>query len=329
MSPADLARLLGLLPTVHDKNVLLGEQAVDDAGVYLIAPGLALVQTVDFFPPVVDDPYMYGRIAAANSLSDVWAMGGRAVTAMNIVGFPDDVLDVEILAQILKGGADAAREAQVSIIGGHTMRDKEIKYGMAVTGTIDPDRIVTNAGARPGNRLVLTKPIGSGVITTALRVKAVPDGVMDIVTKSMAAFNMHAAEAMVRLGASAATDITGYGLVGHSLEMARGSKLTFVFDTGQIPLHPSAVDLAKEGYLPAGSYANKNFFSKHVGMDEYIPEELGDLFFDAQTSGGLLIALAPEAADALVVELHGLGVSDAAVVGDVQEFDGKSLRFVI
>jgi selenide,water dikinase len=326
MSPEDLARLLGQVKKVHDANVLLGEQTVDDAGIYRLRDDLALVQTVDFFPPVINDPYMYGRIAAANSLSDVWAMGGTPVTALNIVGFPDDALDVSILAEILNGGADAAQEAGVSIVGGHTMRDKEIKYGMAVTGTIHPEHIITNAGARPGDRLVLTKPLGTGVITTAIRVDAVPEELIERISASMAKLNRIAAELMLRHGAGAATDITGYGLIGHALEMCQAAGVTFRFEAGRIPLFSEAMGFSRDGYLPGGSHLNKKFFSPQVEMEETIPGELGDLYYDAQTSGGLLIAIREEKADNLLKDLHDSGVIEASIIGEVREFDGKSIR---
>ncbi len=329
MAPEDLARLLGQVEMVHDGNVLVGEETGDDAGVYRISGDMALVFTVDFFPPVINDPYMYGRIAAANSISDVWAMGGTPFVAMNVVGFPDDVLDVSVLADILRGGADAAGEAGVSIIGGHTMRDKEIKYGMSVTGRVHPDRIVRNIGARKGDRLVLTKRLGTGVITTAMRMDAVPEDLTRRVTESMARLNKAASESMVRHGASAATDITGFGLVGHCLEMARSSGFTFEFKADRIPLFPEAPAFARDGYLPAGSMLNKKFFSPDVGMDPYIPDELGDLFYDAQTSGGLLIAVGAGEAAALVADLRASGSAESAEIGEVTEFQGKPIKFTV
>ncbi len=329
MAPSDLARLLGQIPMVHDGNVLVGEETSDDAGIYLITPDLALVLTVDFFPPVIQDPYMYGRIAASNSLSDVWAMGGTPFVAMNIVGFPDDVLDVSVLADILRGGADTAREAGVSIIGGHTMRDKEIKYGMSVTGRIHPSKVVRNVGAKLGDRLILTKPLGIGVITTAMRVDAISGDLTSRVAASMAALNKDASEAMVAHGASAATDITGFGLAGHMLEMAKDSGLTFSLKADRIPIFGEAVGLARDGYLPAGSFLNKKFFSPDVAMDPYIPDELGDLFFDAQTSGGMLIAVPAGKSEALLGDLRGRGVSAASEIGEVVEFRGRPIEIKV
>jgi selenide,water dikinase len=313
---------------VHDENVLVGEDTVDDAGVYRIAPDLCLVQTADVFPPVVQDPYLYGQIVAANSLSDVWAMGGRPINALNLVGFPTDVLPLELLAEILKGGAEKIREGGCVLLGGHTWRDAEIKYGHAVTGLVHPDRIASNANAKPGDRVLLTKPIGTGVITTAVRGGEVPADLERRVSLSMARLNRYACEAMLRHGVRAATDVTGFGLLGHAMNVAKGSKVSIRFRMGSIPFHPGALHYSQHGFLPGGSRKNKAYLQDDTALDPSIAEEASDLLFDAQTSGGLLIFASPAEAKALLDEIRGGGDPEAAEVGEVLPLQGVHLLVV-
>ncbi len=317
MSPASLARLLGRLPRVHDENVMVGEETMEDAGVYRLREDLCLVQTTDVFSPVITDPTWYGRIVAANALSDVYAMGARPVTALNIVGFPVGVLPQEVLEAILQGGAEKVREAGASLIGGHSWDSADITYGLSVTGVAHPDRLVSNGNAKPGDRILLTKPLGTGVIATAVRGGGVPEALEERISVSMARLNRYASEAMLEHGATAATDVTGFGLLGHAVEVAKSSDVTFRFRLGDIPLFPGAIQYAREGFLPGGSRNNKRYFEGDVALDPGIPEEVSDLLFDAQTSGGLLIC-APEAeAEALLEAIREGGDREAAVVGEV------------
>lgn len=306
----------------------MGFNAADDAGVYLLTPDLALIQTVDFFTPVVDDPYAYGAIGAANALSDVYAMGGQPLTAMNIVGFPCHG-DLAVLAEILRGGAEKVAEAGVVLVGGHTVQDDEPKYGLSVTGVVRPDKVVTNAGAKPGDVLVLTKPLGSGIITTAIKGGVAPPDLVERVTQVMAALNKAAAEAMVEVGVDACTDITGFGLVGHALEMAEASGVCFRIEAGRVPLIEGTRDLARMGSIPGGTYSNRAFFSGKTRMGEHLSETDQLLFYDAQTSGGLLIAVKEEKADELLRQLRRRGVNEAAAIGEVLEEEPGGIRIEV
>ncbi|GIX49140.1 MAG: selenide, water dikinase [Candidatus Tectimicrobiota bacterium] len=317
MSPAVLGQALASLPPQHDPRVLVGTSTADDAGVYRLSDELALVQTVDFFTPIVDDPYTYGRIAAANALSDVYAMGAKPLTALNIVCYPEK-LDPEGLALILQGGQERATAAGVAVIGGHTVTDKELKYGMAVTGIVHPERVVTNAGARPGDWLVLTKPLGTGILTTAFKAgKGTPELVARV-AESMWTLNDVAAEAMLAHGVHAATDITGNGLLGHAWEMARASGVRLRLRATAIPVFEEALYFARRGYLTRGDVSNREYTQGHVQLDPRLSPEQVRVLFDPQTSGGLLIALPPAQAEALVATLQARGVSAAAVVGEVE-----------
>jgi selenide,water dikinase len=324
-----LDSVLRRLPRPTDPNVLVGFDTNDDAGVYLLGDGLALVQTVDFFTPIVDDPHTFGQIAAANALSDVYAMGGRPVSALSIVGFPDKG-DAEILDQIIRGGLAKMTEAKCSIIGGHSIRNDDIQFGYAVTGVINPDRIWRNVGARAGDVLLLTKAIGTGVISTALKKDRVaPEGLQAAVA-SMTELNQAAAEALCELdekaGAGwaihAVTDITGFGLLGHAREMALGEAargietVSFEIDHSAVAYLPGAVKAAREGFLPGGLNNNRDFIGDCVGFAESVPQEYRDLLFDPQTSGGLLISISREKADPAVAALSRRGVS-ARRVGHV------------
>jgi selenide,water dikinase len=290
---------------------------MDDAGVVRINDDLAVIQTIDVFPPVVDDPYWYGRIAAANSLSDIYAMGARPVSAVNFVGYPLDELGPEPLTEILRGSFDALEEADCAMAGGHSIRDKEVKFGMAVTGVAAPDRFLRNSSARPGDALVLTKPLGMGCLCTALRQgKAAPDHI-DAGQRVMARLNRKAAEAMQRAGASAATDITGYGLLGHAIEMAVGAKGSFRIDAGSLPVLDEARPYLVDEFTCGGSKRNAEFTAHHAVFDNGVSDLQRLVLNDVQTSGGLLIAVAPEKVDALLDDLREGGDEAAATVGNV------------
>ena len=272
--------------------------------------------TVDFFPPIVDDAYTYGAISAANSLSDVYAMGGRPVTALNIAAVPED-LPSEIFAQILKGGAEKAAEAGIAIIGGHTVTDDEPKYGMAVTGYIHPDQIVSNASARPGDKLLLTKPIGTGIISTAGKAQEAPEDVLANATEVMATLNRGAAEAMLEVGVNAATDVTGYGLIGHLTEMARGSGVSATIARSAIPVFPGTLDLLSQGFAPGGTHRNLAGVADTTRWADALTDDDKLLLCDAQTSGGLLIAVPADRADELVAAVEASGAPTADVIGEI------------
>ncbi|OIQ58540.1 selenide, water dikinase [Moorella thermoacetica] len=323
MGPGTLNQVLQYLPAMADPNLLVGMSNVDDAGVYRLTDDLALIQTVDFFTPIVDDPYLYGQIAAANALSDVYAMGGRPVTAMNLVAFPSKKVDTAVLGEILRGGAQKILEAGAVLVGGHSIEDDEPKYGLAVTGVIHPDRIITNCAARPGDKLVLTKPLGTGIITTAIKAGMASPDLEGEVSRWMATLNREAAAAMVAAGAHACTDITGFGLLGHGLEMARGSGVNLVFHAGSLPILPGAREFAAMGLVPGGAYNNRHYVEDRVDIDAGVPEDLRDVLYDPQTSGGLLIAIPPDRVDDLLADLNRRGVTAARVVGAVEPGPGR------
>ncbi len=304
------------MPPIHDPRVLVGIDTSDDAGVYLLNEETALIQTLDFFTPIVDDPYLFGQIAAANSLSDVYAMGGKPLTAMNIVTFPVCRLDAEVLLAILSGGQQKIAEAGAVMVGGHTIDDDEPKYGLSVTGTVHPSRILTNAGAQPGDALILTKAIGTGVLYTALKAELFPEGVA-AAAAGMAQLNRYAAQAMERYAVNACTDITGFGLLGHAYEMSAASGVDMEVYSGEVPLLPDAAEAANMGLVPAGAYANREYL-KAVSFDPAVPENIRDLLFDPQTSGGLLISIPAGQADALLADMKESGVEYAACIGRVR-----------
>ena len=305
--------MLRHLPAPTDPNLLVGTNTADDAGVYRLSADTALVQTVDFFTPVVDEPYWFGAIAAANSLSDVYAMGGRPLTALNIVGFPVGTLPLDVLAEILRGGSDKVREAGVTLVGGHTVDDTEPKYGLAVTGLIHPDKIFTNAGACDGDLLVLTKPLGSGIATTAIKQDKAPPSLKDAAIALMSTLNRDAAEAMIASGAHAATDITGFGLLGHLAEMAAGSALAATVSARAVPVLAGVVELAEQGVVPGGTRRNLQSLGERLVFDPAVPEALRLVLGDAQTSGGLLIAIDPAGCPALLDGLRQRGVTGAVI----------------
>jgi selenide, water dikinase len=295
-----LDSVLSKLPRQSDPHVLIGFDTADDAGVYQLTPDLALVQTVDFFTPIVDDPYTFGQIAAANSLSDVYAMGGKPISALSIVGFPNTGRDLDVLEKILQGGLAKMQEAGCSVIGGHSIGDEEIKFGYAVTGVVKPRGVWSNATARPGDRLVLTKRLGTGVISTALKKNRASEASVAASIESMQALNRNASEVGLGFEVHAATDITGFGLLGHAREMAVASKVSLVIDSERAEFLPEALGYSREGFIPSGLKRNVEFLAGCVEFSVGIPEEIRNLLFDPQTSGGLLFAVAPGDAPRLV-----------------------------
>lgn len=317
--PGYLLPLLGNLPPVTDPNVLIGSNTADDAAVYKLSADLALVHTTDFFTPIVDDPYDFGAIAATNALSDVYAMGGEPLNALNIVGFPDHLLEPEVLARILQGGAEKCKEAGIDIVGGHTIKAEEPIYGLAVTGKVHPDRVFSNAGGRPGDVLVLTKPIGLGIITTAAKNDADPKNAIADAIRIMTTLNRDGAEAARAVGVTAATDITGFGLLGHLRNVAAASGCSAEIEFSKVPVLDAAREYVESGVAPGGTHANWRFLNDWATYCDGVTKEHQLLLCDAQTSGGLLLAVAPEKADRLVEELVRRGTPAASVVGKLTE----------
>jgi selenide,water dikinase len=315
LGPADLAHILRQLPRDDHPDVIVGTDTSDDAGVFRLRPDLAIVNTVDFFTPIVDDPYVFGQIAAANALSDVYAMGADPVTALNIVGFPRGRLDIEVLGEILKGGAERARAAGAVVIGGHTIIDEELKYGMAVTGVVHPDRVLRNIGVVAGDLVVLTKPLGTGIVTTALkRRKASPASVRAAIA-SMVSLNKEASHIARRFPVHACSDVTGFGLLGHATEMAMGSGVTLLLDSSALPLLPGARRLGEAGLITGGCHRNRAYLADKVVVGRSVRAGPAEVAFDPQTSGGLLIALPAKAAGRLIIKLRAAGVAAASLVG--------------
>jgi selenide, water dikinase len=319
LAPGSLAAVLSRLPKQSDPNLLVGFDTSDDAGIYRIAPDVALVQTVDFFTPLVDDPFIFGQIAATNALSDVYAMGGRPLTALSIVCFPQDG-DLDVLESIMRGGISKMREVGCVVVGGHSVRDAEIKFGYAVTGLIDPDRVFTNTGAVAGDTLILTKPIGTGVITTALKRGLAKPNWVENAVQSMTTLNRAASEIVAgAAGVHAMTDVTGFGLMGHGRELALGSGVTIEIVVEQVPRIEGALDAIHLGAIPAGLLANRDF-AECVSADapgSHIADDLRTLLYDPQTAGGLLISVAPDHAEAILASLRRAGLN-AAKIGSVR-----------
>lgn len=303
----------------YDPNLLVGLDTSDDAGVYKLTDDIAIIQTVDFFTPIVDDPYMFGQIAAANALSDVYAMGGKPKTVMNIVGFPIKTLGPDVLAEILKGAADKTKEAGAIVVGGHSIDDQEPKFGLSVTGLIHPDKILKNVGAKPGDALVLTKPIGVGIMTTAVKRNAVTPEQIQKVTDTMASLNKAAAECLEGLNPNAGTDVTGFGLLGHASEMARGSESSITIHFDQVPLLQGTIELAKLGIIPGGTKSNYEWLEGSVVYSDDLTDDERLILCDAVTSGGLLVSLPKEEAALYVQRLHEQGIVEAAIIGEVTE----------
>jgi selenide,water dikinase len=292
-------------------------ERADDAGVYKLSQDLAIIQTVDFFTPIVDDPYMFGQIAAANALSDVYAMGGKPLTAMNIVCFPIKTMDISILREILRGGLEKMKEAEVTLVGGHSVEDSELKYGLSVTGTIHPSQVLTNVGAKAGDRLILTKPLGTGIINTAIKAGMAKEESIEMVTNYMARLNRTASEVIQEIGANACTDITGFGLLGHACEMIQGTGKGMIIHGSGIPVFPDAMNFAQMGLVPGGTYRNRDFRIHQVDIDPDVSPYFLDILFDPQTSGGLLIAVPGENAEKMVKRLKERGIDEATIIGKV------------
>jgi len=315
-------------PTAHP-NLLVGPNAFDDAGVYKLTDNIALVQTVDIFTPVVDDPYSYGQISAANSLSDIYAMGAKPITALNIVGFPKNLLPLETLNEIIKGAADKTGEVGCPIIGGHTITDDELKFGLSVTGIVHPDKIITNANAQPGDKLILTKPLGMGILTTALKAGKLEMETLSKIVSIMAELSKTASEIMASFKAHAATDITGFGLLGHAYEMAEASKVSFTLFADKIPYLKEALTKTKEGgYIAGGTANNKMFLEKYITFTDNIDDDERMIFFDAQTSGGLLISINPDSSDECLKMLLEKGIKHAAIIGEVTTEKKEKIKVI-
>lgn len=306
------------IPVPADPHLLVGSENWSDAGIYRLREDLAVVQSVDFFTPIVDDPYDFGQIAVANALSDIYSAGAKPLLALNIVCFPINDMDKEILKKILRGGADKLSEAGALMIGGHSVEDQEIKYGVAVTGVVHPEKFVTNRGAKVGDSLVLTKPIGTGILSTALKGKLLDHETTIILTQTMSELNKTASEVMMNVGVNACTDITGFGLLGHTLEMAKASRVTIRIFKNRVPLLPKVYHFASMGIVPAGGKRNVNYCSKAVDTGDTDPITL-DILSDPQTSGGLLISVPTNKTDRLISELKLQGVKSATVIGEVFE----------
>ncbi len=302
-----------------DENVLVGTATADDAGVYRVSEELALIQTVDFFTPIVDDPYDFGRIAAANSLSDIYAMGGKPKTAMNIVAFPLDKMEKNVLREILAGGIEKIKEAQAVLLGGHSIEDEEIKYGLSVTGFVHPAKILANQGLRPGDCLVLSKPLGTGIIATAIKGGLASVQTVAQVTELMATLNKQAAEIMEDFAISACTDVTGFGLLGHLAEMISGTGLGVRLDSDSVPVLPEALDFAAMGFVPVGAYKNRQHRQEMIAAAEDFSPVLRDILFDPQTSGGLLAGCAEKEAIALRNRMQDEGLAAAEIIGCVTD----------
>jgi selenide,water dikinase len=320
-----IAQVVRELPEFDDPNLIIGLQGSSDAGVYRLSDDVLIVQSLDFFPPLVDDPYIYGQIAATNSLSDIYAMGGQPRTALNIVGFPDDQLELEILTTILKGGAEQIRAAGAVLLGGHTVRDTEIKYGLSVTGTVQQDGLITNRAAQPGDALVLTKAIGTGYVTTAYKAGKCPDATLEAAVASMTQLNAIGRDAALATQAKSATDITGFGLAIHTIEMAQASGVTCVLQVNDVPSLPGVSDLVRGGFQTRASDSNRRFAASSMSIQGEPDSIHLELAFDAQTSGGLLISVASDQAERAVQVARDAGAQAAAVVGWVEEKQDYSL----
>ncbi|MGL6075881.1 MAG: selenide, water dikinase SelD [Fimbriiglobus sp.] len=325
LPPTGIADVLKHLPKHRDPRMLVGTETHDDAGVFELTPELALVQTVDFFPPIVDDPYLYGQIAATNAISDVYAMGGTPITALNIVTYPDDQLSGDWLGAIMAGGAEICTQANVSILGGHTVRDAEIKFGLAVTGTIHPKRILTNAGAKPGDVLILTKPLGTGFVTTAAKKATCPEALYRAACDSMKTLNRAACEAALEVGVNAITDVTGFGLAGHGYEMASGSQVTIRFWLNRLPTFSGLQELDLLKFRTRASKTNRQYTADLTHYDMPTDDLRLELIYDAQTSGGLLLSVPEARAEALQTALENRGCLASAIIGEVLPLGAKSL----
>lgn len=321
LAPSDLAQVLGALPAQPvNKDVLVGYDTADDAGVFRLQDDVALVQTVDFFTPVADDPEIYGRVAAINALNDVYAMGGKPISALAIVCYPQKE-DMEVLGQILRGGQMAMNEAGVIVLGGHSIDDAEIKFGYAVTGIVHPQKVVTNAGAKPGDALILTKPIGTGAISTGIKRGVASERAITAAMKAMTTSAAEASEAMQQTGAHACTDVTGFGLLGHAYEMARASRVCLSIESQRVPLLPDVLELIAQGMLTRGDKNNRAYVGETIEMTEQVSAEMQSALYDPQTAGGLLISVERTKAEELLGRLDG-----ASLIGEVQPLTKYLIR---
>jgi len=305
------------LPLISDPNLIMGMERAEDAGVYRLRDDLAIIQTVDFFTPIVDDPYTFGQIATVNALSDVYAKGGRPLTALNIVCFPVKTMDISILREILTGGLNKMREAGVVLVGGHSVEDNELKYGLSITGVIHPDRVIMNQGAKVGDKLILTKPLGTGIISTALKNGKASDKAVAKSVSSMATLNKKASELMLNVDVHACTDITGFGLLGHACEMIEGTDVGMIIHAEAVPYFPEAREYAEIGMVPGGTGRNRDFRTKMIDLDKKVSKVMVDILFDPQTSGGLLMAVPAADAEPLLKRMRQQGIKDAAIIGEV------------
>ena len=316
------------LPPSSDPNLLVGFDTSDDAAVYRLSDELAVVSTVDFITPPVDDPVWFGRIAAANSLSDIYAMGGRPITALNLIMFPSRKLGMEVLKGILKGGAEKVAEAGASLAGGHSVEDDEPKYGLAVMGIVSPKRVLTNAGAKPGDLLILTKPLGTGVLFNACRSGKLPWNELEPILPQVAALNSTAVQIAFNSEVHACTDITGFGILGHALEMARASSVRIDLDFSALPFYPNAIDMYRKGETTGSNKPNQKLVQSFLFLSTQLSQEQHQLLFDPQTSGGLLLSVPQSRAETLLNELRGAGVSSASVIGKVDSSRDPEIRLV-
>ena len=299
--------------------MLVGLESGDDAGVYKLSDELAIIQTIDFITPIVDDPYIFGQIAAVNSLSDVYTMGGKPITAMNVVCFPTKTQDISVLGEILRGGLDKLREAGAALVGGHSIEDPELKYGLSVTGVVHPANLITKEGAQIGDKLIITKPLGTGIVSTALKGGMAGEEAVAHITASMITLNKRASELMLEAGAHACTDITGFGLLGHACGMIENSMAGIEINIAATPVFPEVRDFAEMGLVPGGTHRNKEFRLNMIEQASMIGDDIWNILFDPQTSGGLLISIASADADTLLENLHRHGIEDAAIIGEVIE----------
>lgn len=325
IGPGTLAGILESLPKFEDPNLLVGIETSDDGAIYKVSDEIALIQTLDFFTPVVDDPYTFGQVAAANALSDIYAMGGEPKTALNIVAWPNCV-NPKFLGEILRGGADKVKEAGAVLAGGHSIQDDEPKYGLSVTGFVHPDKIFTNCGARAGDVLILTKPLGTGIVNTAVKADLASKEAEEEVIRVMTTLNQKAKRIIEKYQIHSCTDVTGFGLAGHSVEMAQGSGMTLEIYMNQVPVQREALEYAKMGLIPAGAYRNRDFMEDKIDLGD-VEEPMLDIFFDPQTSGGLLFSVEPEVGEQIIREFEAAGMATSyGIIGKVTEREEKSVR---